>query len=243
MHSSRCPQFVCYRTGEDASGIKFSGNLKSASENTAYHCTVVMENDLMWHTAECLKQYPFYCSLGNTIQYHAELLSWYNASHHCHSIEMELATVTEKNTVSIKRSGWIGLEHKGGNTWSWIGDVQSDYRNWAENEPSVHDCVIFKMDNRKFQVKDCSDKHPAICQDDNLKVVKENKTWEEALKHCREMDKVCEESSKPCTYKYSLLSLQDSDYKYVRERIYRATTDEVSNTHIQKAAVLTQHLD
>lgn len=105
----------------------------------------------------------------------------------------------------------------------------SDYRNWAEKQPVVENCVVYKDIRQSFVARDCTRRHAAVCQNDNLVVVEENKTWEEALDHCRQIDNGCKGSRKDCAYKYNLLSLQDSDYQYVRGRIDRATTDEVRN--------------
>lgn len=67
-----------------------------------------------------------------------------------------------------------------------------------------------------------------VCFSDNLVVVNENKTWEEALMHCSTMTKPCGDSNNICTYNYQLLNLQYLDeYSYVRSRMSTATTDEV----------------
>lgn len=52
-------------------------------------------------------------------------------------------------------------------------------------------------------------------------------TWEDALRHCWEMETPRVDSAGPREYGYNLLSLNVSEYSYVRDRIYRATTDEV----------------
>lgn len=185
----------------------------------------------MWHTDACYKQHPFYCSSGNAIKYLETRLNWDNASDNCQSNNMTLITVTENNTDSIKNSGWIGLELTAGRRWSWSSGMMSDYRNWAAKEPVFENCVAYREIRNSFYAKDCANKYAAVCQDDNLVVVKENKTWEEALNHCRQIQNPCKGSRKDCPYKYDLLSLQGSDYQYVRDRIYRATTDTV-RSHI-----------
>lgn len=221
-----CCCFFYYSRGDDSTGIQLSENDRRISVFSARRCTV-LHDDLMWHTDACFKQHPFYCSSGNTMEYRETRLNWDNASDNCHSSNMTLITVTQNNTESIKSSGWIGLELTTGNRWSWSGGMTSDYRKWAAKEPVFENCVAYKNNRQSCLAKDCAKKYAAVCQDDNLVVVKENKTWEEALNHCRQTDNPCEGSKKNCTYKYNLLSLRDSDYQYVRDRIYRATTDEV----------------
>lgn len=142
---------------------------------------------------------------------------------------MTLITVTKNNTDSIESSGWIGLELVSGKTWRWKGGLISDYRNWAVKEPVLDNCVAYNNIRQAFITKECTSKHGFVCQDDNLVVVKENKTWEEALNHCRRINNRCKDPWYECSYKYNLLSLKDSDYQYVRDRIYRSTTDEVRN--------------
>lgn len=219
--------FFFYRSREDSAGIRLSENGKWIVVYSAQHCTM-LHDDRMWHIDGCQKNHPFYCSSGNIIQYSEKRLSWDNASDYCQSNNMNLITVTENNTGSIKSSGWIGLKLVG-KVWSWSGGMKSDYRNWADKEPALNNCVLYKEVSQLFHAKDCARKYAAVCQDDNLVVVKENKTWEDALNHCRKIESSCEGSPKACTYKYDLLSLQDSDYQYVRDRIYSATTDEVRN--------------
>lgn len=222
--------FCCfyYSGGDDSAGIQLSESNKWISVSSTRRCTV-LDDDLMWHTDACFKKYPFHCSSGNTVEYRETRLNWNNASDNCQSNNMTLITVTKNNTGSIKGSGWIGLQLTADKMWSWSGGMMSDYRNWAAKEPVFENCVVFKEIRPNFHAKDCTKKYAAVCQDDNLMVVKEKKTWEEALNHCRQIDNTCKEFGKDCTYKYDLLSLQDNDYQYVRDRIHRAMTDEVRN--------------
>lgn len=190
------------------------------------HCAM-LDDDLMWHTDSCFKQHPFYCSSGDTLEYRQTRLNWDNASANCESSNMTLITVTKNNTASLKSPGWIGLEVAADGRMRWSGGMTSNYRNWAAKEPVAENCVVYKEIRQSFSAKDCTKTQAAVCQDDNLVVVKENKTWEQALNHCRKLGSRCDRSKTDCTHKYNLLSLQDSDFQYVRGRISRATTDEV----------------
>ncbi|KAF7643116.1 hypothetical protein LDENG_00242840 [Lucifuga dentata] len=69
-----------------------------------------------------------------------------------------------------------------------------------------------------------------MCYDETLVLVQENKTWEEALQHCRSLEAV--DSSKAATeyqnHRYDLVSLlTQDDHDYAREKAQEATTDEV----------------
>lgn len=94
--------------------------------------------------------------------------------------------------------------------------------NFAPGQSLTADCGSLDASPGGWVGYACSEEFSSICSHDNLVVVNENKTWEDALIHCREMKASCA----GCTY--NLLSLTDvSQYNYVRDRIYRATTDEV----------------
>ncbi|XP_044063669.1 macrophage mannose receptor 1-like [Siniperca chuatsi] len=220
-------KWINLKSGEGVSGDDVSQSSNWADGQQSSYCAVVTD-DLMWNSTNCSSTYYFHCSVGNTMQYHKSNLNWYHASQYCQNKTSELATITETNTNSLKKSGWIGLYRKAGKTWSWIGDSASEYRNWAPGQPLTADCASFDPVTKKWHSNACSKELQLACYDDNLVMVNENKTWEDALRHCRDMETPCVDSLRPCIYHHQLLSLQDlSDYGYVRDRLYRATTDEV----------------
>ncbi|GLD55767.1 macrophage mannose receptor 1-like protein [Lates japonicus] len=116
---------------------------------------------------------------------------------------------------------WIGL-HRDGGTWNWsIGS--SEYDNWDQGEPSDSgDCVSISSSEKKMSARNCTIRLPFVCMNDNLILVKENKTWEEALEHCRNL-------VVPYYYhiRYELVSVQPSDHDYVTSRVIDAETEEV----------------
>nr|XP_046255844.1 macrophage mannose receptor 1-like [Scatophagus argus] len=221
-------KWINLKTGKGISGDNVSQTINWDGGQQSEHCAFVSETDQMWYSNRCSSEYNFYCSVGNTIQYHKHTLSWYNAFQYCQGNMSDLATITKNNTNSFKKTGWIGLYRKGGETWSWTGVLSSDYRNWAPKQPLNLDCASFDPVTQKCRSSECSEKSQFACSDDNLVLVKENKTWEDALNHCQSIETPCSGVSGPCTYQHKLLSLEQlSDYNYVRDRIYRATTDEV----------------
>lgn len=65
----------------------------------------------------------------------------------------------------------------------------------------------------------CDVPHTYLCYDEDLVLVKENKTWEEALEHCRTLKE---------GNRYDLATLiTPDDHNYARERAQYATTEEV----------------
>lgn len=219
---------ICFRSGEGISGNNLSKNSEWAGGQPHRHCALV-ESDFRWYSHKCSRDYNFYCSENNTVLYHTSSSSWYKAAELCRGHNSGyLATINNTEPGVFEGSGWIGLHREGGNTWRWTGDHQSDYRNWAPREPLTEDCGSFEADTEKWHTDMCSERHDFVCYDDNLVVVNENKTWEEALEHCRSLETPCVDTITPCTHQHDLLSLDHfSDYDYIRDRIYRATTDEV----------------
>ena len=218
---------ICFRSGEGISGRDVSKSSMWEDGQQDSHCAL-MDTDLMWYSETCSHSYDFYCSENNKIQHHRNRSSWYNASKQCQANGIgELAIINHADPEVLQDTGWIGLHRKGGDTWTWTGDQESDYRNWAPTEPLTADCGSFKADSVKWYSNVCSERHRFACSDDSVVLVKENKTWEEALEHCRGLKPPCVKSTKPCV-QFDLLSLSHlSEYDYIRDRSYRATTDEV----------------
>ena len=73
-----------------------------------------------------------------------------------------------------------------------------------------------------MSTQSCDAHLPFICFTNNVVLVKENKTWEEALEHCRAL-----------TYnnlRFDLLSVQPgNEHDYVTGKILEANTEEVGS--------------
>ena len=108
------------------------------------------------------------------------------------------------------------------------GDASSD-ANWALGPPWTFDCGFFHASRDRWFDGRCSFSGPFICYSDNLRLVKENKTWEEALEHCRAMGSADPgQHNAYREHQYDLVSLQSQeDHRYARDRIQEATTQEV----------------
>lgn len=202
-----------YRTG-GLSGDDLSRSIQWNGGATPL-CAFISKSDKMWHSNDCSNEKPFYCLFGDRIRYFKMVHNWYNASDYCQNHSGQLFNMPHFNVLNMTRAGWIGAYEKNA-TWSWV-DNDAVFTNWAPNEPRSQDCAFYNFSSKKFQRAFCSQRLSLLCQDDNLVVIKENKTWEEALDHCLALK-----------HTYNLLSLDESsDYQYIRDRIYRATTTEV----------------
>ncbi|XP_037641369.1 macrophage mannose receptor 1-like [Sebastes umbrosus] len=218
-------KWIDVKRGDGFIVVNPSKNCGDGEQNR--HCALVSDDDLKWYSERCSNKHDFYCSVQNNIQHHNTTLTWDDASQYCRNNMSDLATVTSTNTDQLEDAGWIGLHQEADETWKWIGDWPSDYSNWAQGQPLSVDCGYFNSTNKKWSSKVCSEELEFFCYGGGLVVVNENKTWEDARSHCWMMVTPCE-LNWTCRYHHELLSLEQlSDYDYVRDKIYSATTDEV----------------
>lgn len=112
-----------------------------------------------------------------------------------------------------------------GGTFKWSSGV-SKYFDWASGEPGNNgDCVSILSHQKKMAIQDCSAHFPFVCLRDNLVLVKENKTWEEALEHCRGLD--------PSNPRYELLSIQpEVDHMYVVTTVVQGAVTEKVGVYV-----------
>ncbi|XP_030014780.1 macrophage mannose receptor 1-like [Sphaeramia orbicularis] len=187
------------------------------------HCALLKADGWRWFSARCSSHHGFYCSHGTKIRFHSFSRSWFKAEEACQEEGGHLVTVTKNNAAALKKSGWIGLYRVGGDTWRWVGNQTSEYRTWANGEPSYKDCGSLNTVEDVYESRHCSEVQSVVCNKDNLVLVKLNRTWEEALAFCAHLDQ-------PCTgvCRFHLLRVENWNmHRYVRQRIHDATTDEV----------------
>lgn len=117
---------------------------------------------------------------------------------------------------SLWKKQW-SLVSSAGRKWKWSRG-SSRYRNWASGEPKEGgDCVTISSVTKKMSAQDCNARFPFVCLRENLILIKENKTWEEALEHCRASNQ-------------ELISVQPGeDHRRVRGHIMEAETDKVGS--------------
>ena len=108
--------------------------------------------------------------------------------------------------------------------WKTSSGKSTNYEDWAEGQPTADgDCVGISNKDKKMTILDCDSKWPFYCFQDNLVLVKEDKTWEEAIEHCRAMD-----LTDPNNHRNDLISISGPlDQQTVWSKINEATSNEV----------------
>ncbi|KAF3833055.1 hypothetical protein F7725_026720 [Dissostichus mawsoni] len=202
-------------------------------------CATIYYSSKRFYGNNCENSNFFYCQKKQH-PYHYDYTfipqskSWLEAQQYCRSEFHDLATFEYVDYWYYPVQWqdfpvWTGL-HRDGETWMWSTGV-SDYRNWALNETGNNsDCVSISSLGKKMATQNCSDRFPFVCiresQDQenlgqgNLFLVKENKTWREALEHCQTL-----ESPYDSDMHFELVGLQPEDHDSVMNKVKEADTE------------------
>ncbi|XP_030247663.1 macrophage mannose receptor 1-like [Sparus aurata] len=159
------------------------------------------------------RSYTFYETIGYR--------TWPEAQRYCRKYHTDLISGTKQleelpsdlsNTAGLY---WIGLF---ADTWRWSDGSSSFFRPWSQTFPVYHPgiskCATLNKDGR-WNTANCNSQKPFFCYSDNVILIKENKTWEEAINYCREKHN-------------DLISITDAEQqRWVQERAKNATSSHV----------------
>ncbi|XP_034385697.1 macrophage mannose receptor 1-like [Cyclopterus lumpus] len=189
----------------------------------SHGCASVLYNHDKYYGTNCEGYFFFFCNKNSFVP---QSKTWAEAQGHCKGHNTDLAILPGGQDVTdavIKQDFpvWIGVrrEDRGG-TLRWSSGFL-EYGKWALGEPGNlgGDCVSISSTDKEMSTQMCSARFPVVCRWDNLVLVKENKTWEEALEHCRLLDS---------DRYHDLVSVQPGDdHGYMTEKVEQADTQEV----------------
>ncbi|XP_044037337.1 uncharacterized protein LOC122868941 [Siniperca chuatsi] len=180
---------------------------------------------------------PPVCGAGlrtDNFKHYSDTKSWRDAQAYCREKHTDLITIRDanENQALFSGQGWIGLYREDSAEWKWSRrDEIANFTSWDIGEPDDGQNCAFKYTKKdKWDSDPCDVKHSFMCYNETLVLVKEKKTWEEALMHCRALEAV--DPNKPATayqnHRYDLATLlTPDDHDFAREKAQGATTDEV----------------
>ncbi|XP_035991568.1 secretory phospholipase A2 receptor-like [Fundulus heteroclitus] len=197
--------------------------------NSFGNCAMVQYSDKKIYVEDCGSHRFFICRkyLSNDYEYPfiPEAKTWPEAWEYCKTKYTDLASFSSSYLNNVVREMefpiWIGL-HRDGVAWTWTWGV-SEYGNWSAGEPSNSgDCGSIYSISKKMASQNCDARLPFLCVLDSVILVKENKSWEEALEHCRGL------RSPTNNLHYDFLSLQPEDQQdLIMTKVMQADTEEV----------------
>lgn len=128
-------------------------------------------------------------ALGKYV-YISDKMSWHRAQKYCRAYHTDLAPISNENDndkLSDKEYSWIGLQRSrmNRNKWRWSGGRQVSGFFWDSSQPQNREDEDYGLIHRSRWHDEVShEKMSFICY--SAIVVRERKTWEEALEYCRE---------------------------------------------------------
>ncbi|XP_037399326.1 C-type mannose receptor 2-like [Pygocentrus nattereri] len=171
-------------------------DIPSGKETCGY---IVMTDGGYWSNENCETKFPFICyeRKNSTYILIKEAKSWYDAQVYCRERYTDLVSVrsqTENQQIldsaktSVNNSLWIGLFY---NSWKWADQSASLFRYWASAQPDNRDgnqncTAVFMAEQGRWHDLNGNSQLPFVCHENQLILIKQNLTWREALRYCKD---------------------------------------------------------
>ncbi|XP_025761212.1 putative C-type lectin domain family 20 member A [Oreochromis niloticus] len=158
----------------------------------------VMTGDT-WEDYPCTHTFQFICygemmKDNKTFHLNDNSVTWTQAQSYCRQHHTDLASgldqIYSEEFKKLQNSTalWIGLFR---DTWRWSDGSNFSFRYWDMD--SFNDglnnrtCATTLLERSgRWSSAGCDQRKPFFCYDDKLILIRENKTWEEALNYCRQ---------------------------------------------------------
>ncbi|XP_014186631.2 putative C-type lectin domain family 20 member A [Haplochromis burtoni] len=152
-----------------------------------------------WADVPCTYTFQFICydeTMKNNKTFHLIMMekSWTQAQNFCRQHHTDLASGLDQiyseefKKLQNSTASWIGLFR---DSWRWSDGSNFSFRYWDMD--SFNDglnkrtCATTLLERSgRWSSAGCDHRKPFFCYDDNVILIREEKTWEEALYYCRE---------------------------------------------------------
>lgn len=134
------------------------------------------------------------CTYFGIDYYVKDRMTWSDARKYCREEYTDLSSIANQDEDEIfvtsslppvHTDTWIGLYQDASDNWKWSGGTNASFFNWDPKDPIDPNNTCVVENQAGWRKKNCEDKYAFFCFQSHLVLVKENKTWEEALEHCR----------------------------------------------------------